>query len=82
MADRSAARILGRAFAVLAEQPDDRAKALARRLWDLTKGADFDPSQMGANEALLALGLGRYRVDTNYPEDGERLHLGPEGDDA
>ena len=57
MADRTSAGLFGMVFGFLAEQPDDRSKALAARLWRARTGYDFSDYQLEADDALVALGL-------------------------
>jgi hypothetical protein len=67
VADRTAADIFGHVFELLAEDPTEANKALARRLWPKRRAYDFHPRQMGADDALIALGLARSELRT---EDG------------
>lgn len=71
MSDRTSAEIFGEAFRFLAETNDERAKQMARRFWSMTSSYDFSPSQMGCDDALIALGLARRGVDPEWPDDGE-----------
>lgn len=77
MADRSSAALFAAIFEHLAANPDDRAKEFARKLWDLSRGYDFNDYQMGADQALTKLGLARRGVDPGYPNDGEAIVYGP-----
>lgn len=79
MADRTSARIFGSIFEFLAETPDDRSKEFAVKMWTLMEesGYDFSYYQMGADDALIALGL----ACTGKDEDGEDtiLYAGDDG---
>jgi hypothetical protein len=57
MANRSAAEIFGRVFALLARDPSADHKALAREVAPWMRAHDFDPVQTGAVDAMLALGV-------------------------
>ena len=65
MADRTSAGIFGQIFELLAEDPTEDHKALALRVYDMTRGYDFNDYQMNADEALETLGL----VDPDGDED-------------
>lgn len=81
MADRTSARIFGRLFAMLAEEPDARSQALGRRVWMLAAEYDLSPNQMGCNEALFALGLARrHGFNPDYPDDPDTIaYIGDPG---
>lgn len=70
MADRTAARIFGDIFELLASSPTDEHKRWAKKLWAKTYGYDFTPDQMGCDDALEVLDLLQYKVDPDYPKDG------------
>lgn len=72
MSDRTSAALFGEFFKVLAgDEPIDRA-ALAKRIWEQSRGYDFSPYQMNADDALIKLGLARKCGDCGYPiYDGE-----------
>lgn len=46
MADRTSAKLFGRIFNILAENPDERNIKLAAKIWQLTQYYDFHPCQM------------------------------------
>ena len=80
MADRTSAGVFGEIFCILAEDPSDEHKKMARRIFELSRGYDFSPYQMGADAACQKLGLVRRGVDPRYPEDGTtHLWLGEPG---
>ena len=68
MADRTAAKIFGRVFDLLARDPSDDHRALAREVAGWMRGYDFHPVQTGATEAMVALGAARW---TGADEDAE-----------
>lgn len=80
MSDRTSARLFGEVFEILAEHvPAGEARdAAVLRFWGLTRDYDFSPDQMGADDALFALGLARRGVDPDWPDDGEVVLYGPE----
>lgn len=78
MADRTSAGLFGYFFKMLARNPTDEHKAMARELWPQTRGYDFANYQMDADEALITLGLAFRGIDPDYPEDGEVVIYGPE----
>ena len=57
MADRTAAAIFGSVFELLAEQPDNRSRVMAKKLMKLTRMYDFNPYQMECDDALDKLGI-------------------------
>lgn len=57
MADRTSAGIFGSIFKLLAENPTDENKRLAREIYGMTLNYDFFVSQMDCNESLIKLGL-------------------------
>lgn len=73
MADRTSARLFGRILELLAANPTEEHKAIAREIWALATGYDFSPYQMGddAEKASLALGIARRGVRECWPEEGE-----------
>lgn len=73
MADRTSAEIFGSIFELLAEDPTDHHKNLARKFWRMSDRYDFHPCQMECDEALETLGLARPDPD----EDG-CFKYGPE----
>lgn len=81
MADRTSAELFGTLFELLAENPTDEHKAIARRMFDLSGRYDFSEYQMEADEACVTLGLARRGIHAEYPEDGEVV-LWPGDDEA
>lgn len=75
MADRTSARVFGKAFMLLAEEPFDKQRVIDL-LWKETRGFDFSPYQMCCDEALMKLGLARKGVDPDYPSEGETILYG------
>jgi len=71
MADRTSASVFGIVFSLLAENPTDEHKEMAKRIFNKTKYYDFSPDQMDVDEHLLKLGLAKMGIDLDYPEDGE-----------
>lgn len=71
MADRTSAGLFGMFFDLLAENPTDEHKAIARKVWPERRNYDFADYQMDCAASLVALGLARKGVDERYPEDGE-----------
>jgi hypothetical protein len=63
MSDHTSAMLFGEMFKLFAKEPSADHKGLALKLWDLmlTVGCDFAPYQMGADKALIALGLARHK---------------------
>lgn len=68
MADRSAARILGKVFQILAKQPEIN-RDVAHELFDAMEDYDFSVSQMEANHSLMALGLARPGTEEEKEEE-------------
>jgi hypothetical protein len=81
MADRTSAALFGMLFKLLAEEPTADRKLMARRVWCMKHegGYDFSDRQMESDAALMALGLARKGINPDYPEDGEVVLYGPEG---
>lgn len=79
MADRTSAAIFGDVFSLLAAEldPGPKRDKLAQHFWNEQRGYDFNPYQMGCDDALLALGLAHKAVDPDYPEEGEAIVYGP-----
>lgn len=71
MADRTSAHLFGTIFRLLAKNPTDEHKLIAREIYDLTGDYDFSNYQMDADEELITLGLARMGVDPEYPQEGE-----------
>lgn len=73
MADRTSASVFGKIFNILAKNPTEEHKAMAREIWPLQSDYDFSEYQMYADDALIALGLAKIGVDSRYPEEGETI---------
>lgn len=71
MADRTSAVIFGDIFNMLAEEPTEKNKEMANKIFDKTYDYDFSNYQMYADESLEKLGLAKKGIDPDYPEDGE-----------
>lgn len=76
MADRTSARLFGKIFELLAKNPTEEHKAIAKEIFAETGGYDFSNYQMDADEPLIALGLAKKRIDPKYSEDGEVVIYG------
>lgn len=70
MADRTSAEVFGIIFEMLAENPTKENKALAKRIYQLTRNYDFNAYQMDVDEAGIILELAEKYVNSKYPEDG------------
>lgn len=57
MADRTSGEIFGMMFEMLAKDPTDDHKKMAKKLWPKRLQYDFSNYQMGCDEALIVLGL-------------------------
>ena len=57
MSDRTSASIFGEIFEMLAEKPTKEHKKIAKRIFEKINNDDFNYYQMGADEALITLGL-------------------------
>lgn len=73
MADRTSAGLFGTIFELLAKNPTDEHKAIAKEIFSKTGDYDFNNYQMYADEALLTLGLAVRAIHPKYPEDGETI---------
>jgi len=71
MADRTSAGLFGDIFRMLAEEPTEKNKEIASKIFDKTYNYDFSNYQMDADEALEKLGLAKKGIDPDYPMDGE-----------
>ena len=71
MADRTSAGLFCKLFQLLAKNPTDEHKAMAREIYDFTGEYDFCDYQMGADDECLILGVARRGVNPESPEDGE-----------
>ena len=73
MADRTSAELFGILFEVLAEEPTEENKVLAKTFYELSERYDFSYSQMEADEALVTLGLAKRFTDPDWPDEGEQV---------
>jgi hypothetical protein len=73
MADRTSAGLFGKIFELLAKNPSDEHKQMAKEIWPMTSEYDFSEYQMYADDALLTLGLAKKGIHPRYPEDGETM---------
>ena len=82
MADRTAAYLFGSIFDLIdVHVPKDEQKKIALEYWKQSRAYDFSPYQMGVDETLIRLGLACKGVDPRYPDDGETVLYGPNGDE-
>ena len=70
MADRTSAGVFGTIFELLAENPTAGHKAMAFKIYAMSRQYDFSPYQMEADEACKKLGLLRRGINSSYPDDG------------
>lgn len=73
MADRTSARLFGKIFGLLAKNPNEENKEIAKEVYLETSDYDFSLSQMDADESLIVLGLAKMGIDEDYPEEGEQI---------
>lgn len=71
MVDRTSAGLFGKIFELLAKNPTDEHKKIAKEIFDETGNYDFSYYQMYADESLITLGLAEKGIDPEYPEEGE-----------
>ena len=71
MADRTSAELFGRIFGLLAKNPTEEHKEIAREIFGFSNEYDFSHYQMYAEEACQKLGLCQRGIDPDYPEEGE-----------
>ena len=62
---------------MLASNPSDEHKKIARKVWAMSREYDFCDDEMYCDRALHKLDLARKGVDPGYPEDGEVWIYGP-----
>lgn len=72
MADRTSARVFGSIFSLLAKNPTEEHKAIAKGIWPLTGEYDFSHYQMNVDASLIELGLAKCGPD---PLSGEETIL-------
>lgn len=77
MSDRTSAGVFGKMFNLLAKNPTDEHKEIAKELWPEIQEYDFSEYQMYCDDALIALGLAKTGINPKYPEDGEVIIYGP-----
>jgi hypothetical protein len=65
MADRTSAEIFATMFEMLAKNPTDEHKQMAKKLWRKRNHYDFSDYQMGCDDALIVLDLAK--------RDGEEI---------
>jgi len=70
MADRTSAHLFGTIFRLLAKNPSEENKTIAKEIFPLTNNYDFSNYQMDADDALIALDLAH--IGTNEGDDEER----------
>jgi len=70
MADRTSAALFGKIFDLLAKNPSDENKAIAKEIWPMSCDYDFAPYQMNADESLIKLGLAKMGKLDGEDEDG------------
>ena len=69
MSDHTSAGIFRSFFQLLAENPTEENKELAKRTWNLMSVYDFSERQLGCNDSLIKLGLAEKGFDPDFPED-------------
>jgi hypothetical protein len=57
MTDRKSAALFGDIFDMLAENPTEEHKAIAKRIWEMRNDYDFSDLQMCCDLSLVKLGL-------------------------
>lgn len=72
MADRTSAKLFGTIFDLLAKNPTDEKKAIAKEIWPLHSEYDFSEYQMNCDDSLIKLGLAKEGPD---PDSGETCIL-------
>lgn len=73
MADRTSARLFGQIFELLAKNPTEEHKQIAREIFAMNGDYDFSNYQMDADDALIVLGLAKKAVHPKYPDEGETI---------
>lgn len=73
MADRTSARLFGKIFDLLAKNPTDEHKEIAKEIYAETIDYDFSNYQMYSDNSLIALGLAKIGINEDYPEEGEQV---------
>jgi len=71
MADRTSAGLFGKIFTLLAKNPSEENKKIAREIYKETLDYDFSMCQMYVDDELMLLGLAKIGIDPEYPEEGE-----------
>ncbi len=70
MADRTSAEVFGRIFNLLAVNPSNEHRKLARQIMQISREYDFSPYQMYADEACRKLDIARHGVHPQSQQDG------------
>jgi hypothetical protein len=73
MADRTSAGLFGMIFELLAKNPTDEHKEIAKEILGKAGDYDFSNYQMDADDALIKLGLAKKAVHPKYPDEGETI---------
>jgi len=76
MSDRTSAALFGKIFRLLANNPTDEHKTIAKEIWMSSGQFDFSFYQMDADDALIKLGLAKKGIDPDYPDDSEVVIYG------
>lgn len=80
MADRTSAEIFGSIFEMLSENPDERNKGIAKRIWSMIDAYDFNAYQMYVDDSLKMLELAReVRDEESGDDEVATLQYGPIG---
>jgi hypothetical protein len=62
------AYVMGRVMEMIAKEvPKERRRAVAKQIWKLCDGIDFNESEMECDKALLSMGLAVDKPDPDYP---------------
>lgn len=73
MSDNTSARIFSNIFDLLAKNPTQDKKEMAKEIWKLAFGYDFYPPAHFDPKSMIKLDLAKRGVDPSYPEDGEQV---------
>lgn len=73
MSDKINAELFGILFDVLAQNPNEENKTLAKQFFKLSDSYDFSYSQLCADEALITLGLAKRGINPEWPDEGETV---------
>ncbi len=80
MSDRTSASVFGKMFTLLAKNPTEEHKEMAKEIFKMTDEYDFGYYQMYVDEELMKLDLAKIGIDPDYPEDGEVVIYGIENE--